>query len=1351
MRSTSMLFLITLLGVTCLHDLVAQTPSIIGNTSAYQPTTNASPGVVTSIVTKGDSVLERRTFDPNEEVQVIVQFHSPPLSSVHNVQGTFPALGAAALSTTQSQIESDHTRFHADLLRLEGSVQTAPSARSALKGGTGRVSAEYRKVLNGVALRSRRWLIDRLRTLPYVKSISHDRQVHALDAASNHQIGADSVWAKYGVTGAGVRIGVIDTGIDYMHPDLGGGFGAGHKVAGGWDFVNNDADPSDDNGHGTHVAGIAASDGLALKGVAPKATLYAVKVLNAEGKGFSSWIISGLEWAVDPDGNPATEDHLDIVNLSFGGSGDPTDPMSQAIDYATAAGVLCVVAAGNNGSYQSIESPGCAAGALTVGACNAFDDLAAFSSRGPTRYSFSIKPDLVAPGVDILSTVLNGSYGTKSGTSMATPHAAGAAALLKQLHPEWAPEMLKGVLVQTAKDLGQGLWSQGKGRLDLAKAVSRNAMTSPQTLSFGLDNLTTPSWIHTDTISLYNNSDSAMSFGVAPFTDLPAGVSLTAEATAVTVPAHGRGQLVFTLEVNNNVAQIPQESPRDITGTITLVCPQNTLQIPWAAIMGSYVELEVAVPENSTPGDARFTPLSGGTSLVFDNFAWTGSTWRLKELLPIGSYEVVLRVLGWSKIGVAWLVRDSVTINPVANLLMSDAEALYRVGTALKDENGRVLDSTYCLSWCTRLYSKKTGVGVQMGVSGPTEPISTLDRVSPLSANYVFDYYYTTDFGKPKAYTYAGQVSPVLSDQVTDIKAGDLVGRSIEYRVHSDIPALKLLQTVSFNGGWLIYAGSATTPALSLPFQQVWYAQKQPPNNFPWNGAFINHQFLFDSRVDSLFDPSISQAIFLLPNQAPGTDGVLRSSVYTTMTPVQESRGKRLIYGLGPKHYFGRMDNRVPTKLQVQTNTQKGTLIPFFFPRESVLPLFSNQAMDAQSVGPWLRLQDSAGHVIAQSEALYPNHLDLANGVLTAALPGAGRFTLQLRDAASYVLSLKGAAIVDLTVDTRLSDRNPPAMTSFNIFGADSEYTDMLLPGESGRVEFRVSDAETGLHTVSLFYHTDSARAWVNVPLTNQGDLYRGQLPAFALKDGLVSLRVLATDAAGNSMDYRAEPALHIGSDFTYANRPPEKVQLLTPAPGGMLQLYDSGHPTVFSWQPAVEYDGWDTVSYTFRIRGSGLGTSYDRWLRDTTVTLWLIDIIQPDETYQWWVETADGHVLVASDTATFRTSSTILSVPGAERDLPKQFSLAQNYPNPFNPTTTIGYDLPRESRVVLKVFNLLGQEVMTLADREETAGRYHVTLDGRHLASGVYIYRLRAVSSANSGGNGEGSFTAARKFLVVH
>jgi len=247
------------------------------------------------------------------------------------------------------------------------------------------------------------------------------------------------------------------------------------KVIGGYDFVNNDNDPMDDHGHGTHVAGIAAGNGE-LKGVAPDAKLFAYKVLAEDGYGQDDWIIAAIERAVDPNQDGNIADHVDVVNMSIGGFGYPDDPLSQSVDNAVDAGVIVVVAAGNNGWYFGIDSPGAARKAITVGAtCKKTDvgglcmgDIGPFSSLGPT-FLGTLKPDVLAPGTSICSAQhdaldeLGFQYGktqlhciedtsvTEMGTSMASPHVAGAAALLLQAHPDWKPAEVKAALMQTAK------------------------------------------------------------------------------------------------------------------------------------------------------------------------------------------------------------------------------------------------------------------------------------------------------------------------------------------------------------------------------------------------------------------------------------------------------------------------------------------------------------------------------------------------------------------------------------------------------------------------------------------------------------------------------------------------------------------------------------------------------------------------------------------------------------------------------------------------------------------------------------------------------------------------------------
>jgi subtilisin family serine protease len=180
------------------------------------------------------------------------------------------------------RIEEEHAWFRSDLEKIEalkGGLSSTDSGSQATV-----IRYEYKTALNGVSIKTKQEIIDEIRNLPYVKRVDESRRVYALVDEAATVIGADQVWANHGATGKGIVIGIIDSGIDYMHPDLGGGIGKGLKVIGGYDFINDDSDPMDDNGHGTHVAGIAAANGI-IKGIAPEAKLRAYKVLGMNGQG----------------------------------------------------------------------------------------------------------------------------------------------------------------------------------------------------------------------------------------------------------------------------------------------------------------------------------------------------------------------------------------------------------------------------------------------------------------------------------------------------------------------------------------------------------------------------------------------------------------------------------------------------------------------------------------------------------------------------------------------------------------------------------------------------------------------------------------------------------------------------------------------------------------------------------------------------------------------------------------------------------------------------------------------------------------------------------------------------------
>lgn len=279
--------------------------------------------------------------------------------------------------------------------------------------------------------------ISALRKNPKVKTVELDGKVRksaqTFDWGIN-AVGAPAAWTA-GYTGAGVKIAVIDTGIA-PHPDL--------VIAGGRSFVSYTTSYADDDGHGTHVAGIigARNNDIGHVGIAHESSLYAVKVLDNTGSGTWSAVISGIDWAVTND--------MDIMNLSLGGSSG-SSTMEAAINNAVANGTLVVAAAGNSGTAtgdtDTVNFPAKYTNAIAVGATTSSGVRASFSSTGPAV-------DIAAPGASIKSTYLNNGYATLSGTSMATPYVAGNLALLKQANPTATITELRNILQSTATDLG---------------------------------------------------------------------------------------------------------------------------------------------------------------------------------------------------------------------------------------------------------------------------------------------------------------------------------------------------------------------------------------------------------------------------------------------------------------------------------------------------------------------------------------------------------------------------------------------------------------------------------------------------------------------------------------------------------------------------------------------------------------------------------------------------------------------------------------------------------------------------------------------------------------------------------
>lgn len=298
-----------------------------------------------------------------------------------------------------------------------------------------------------------------------VVAVEVDTKVHALDVPADDDTYRDDQWdlAKIGVpaawessTGDGVVVAVVDSGVQGDHPDLAG------QVLSGFDAIaDTTGGDTDENGHGTHVAGTIAAiagNGEGIAGIAPNARILPIRVLDADGSGDVSDEAQGIVWAAD--------NGADIINLSLGGD-TATAAEKAAVDYARKQGVTVIAAAGNEREEGSpVSYPAAYPGVIGVAATDASDRVAFYSNKGDYV-------DVAAPGSAILSTWPGGEYETASGTSMAAPHVAAVAALLKAYQPEITPDEIEETLESTAADLGTSGFDTdyGNGRVDAAAAL----------------------------------------------------------------------------------------------------------------------------------------------------------------------------------------------------------------------------------------------------------------------------------------------------------------------------------------------------------------------------------------------------------------------------------------------------------------------------------------------------------------------------------------------------------------------------------------------------------------------------------------------------------------------------------------------------------------------------------------------------------------------------------------------------------------------------------------------------------------------------------------------------------------
>ncbi|MDX3246975.1 S8 family peptidase [Streptomyces sp. ME18-1-4] len=490
---------------------------------------------------------------------------------------------------------------------------------------------------------------------PGLRRISLDGVRRASLDKSMAQIGVPAA-RQAGYDGTGVRIAVLDTGVDETHPDLRGRQEAEQNFSAS-------PDTKDRFGHGTHVASIAAGTGAKsggmYEGVAPGARILDGKVLDDDGYGTDSEVVAGMEWAA--------AQHADIVNLSLGHQDMPgIDLVEEAVNRLSAEqGILFVAASGNSGpDAHTVESPGSAEQALSVGAVDGSDAVASFSGRGPAADGTVIKPDITAPGVDVTAAVAPGSvlagrygeqppgYTTLSGTSMATPHVAGAAALLKQEHPDWTGARLKAALVAGARPSGAGALAEGGGRVDVAAAIGQTVLADPSSVAFARQ-----SYPHADDkpvtqqITYRNLGSEPVAFDLSVAATGPDGKAAPADmfaldARRLTVPANGTATVALTADTR------PGGDVNGVyTAVVTATGAAQTVETT-AAVEREVETYEVTVRHLGTDGEpATNVAWPGlyelsGLGVAGENYARSPSKGSYTVRVPKGDYYLDAMIYG---------------------------------------------------------------------------------------------------------------------------------------------------------------------------------------------------------------------------------------------------------------------------------------------------------------------------------------------------------------------------------------------------------------------------------------------------------------------------------------------------------------------------------------------------------------------------------------------------------------------------------------------------------------------------------------------------------------------------------
>lgn len=1123
--------------------------------------------------------------DQSEQLEVIIEFNEEP----YFIKRT------KNKNIDESFYTSRFSQLQDNLIELNN-MQLGKISSSDI--GEIRIKKKFHKLYFGASATVPRGMLTTLSNLSYVRKIHLSRKFECTLENSKSIIKVDSVWDQFGVYGDSVLIAILDTGIDYLHPDLGGGYGPGYKVIGGYNFYGDNPNFLDDHGHGTHVAGIVAADGDSIKGVAPKSNLLAVKVLGEDGGAFTDDIIAGIEYCADPNGDGNTDDMVDIMNLSLGTfNGYPEDPASQAINNASLLGITACVAAGNEEYFFTIRSPGTAETAITVGATNDADELAYFSSKGPTKGHYSIKPDVLAPGVDINSLKLGGGYVEKSGTSMATPHVTGVCALLKSIHPEWGPQELKSALMSTAVDIGEEVMAQGAGRIDALEAANVTTIFSPAHLSFGMDNTEEQEWAAKDTLWITNHLPSSQTYSFEQ-EYVHSGINVVFHPETISIAGSSKQMVEVELMVDNQIVPYPERDSYSYGGNISVI-GERKYSIPFGFVKAPMLIITSDVPQ---PLIKLFGPSYNG------NVRFQNDLYETEIVLPADTYDILTWEANYYFDNQRVLVKENLEINGFHRVSLDFEKAKNIIVFEGVDVNGNTFEESAkeCFVFVPRISNL---LALQITFSADTiffGDISDRYQVSlsefslGKSGNQAFNVHHDVAKG-------ISQSKILINDPTT------FVSREFEL----NIPDEQGFATISHNG--------IIKEFIEFPTQKS-TRFRLGIDNYQCTGELFISEF-----TNELYSPAVSMFtftdnvahystqpfliwegdIYSYRNEEPGKDILLideSSPIVLGKNPIFSNT--LFIYN---DNYFGE-------------NVLLGIISLYGASDEE------NFMTDYQSE---LNLFDK-NHKLVWSNT--------SRQYLFVNIPEE-YYSLEYNVSNNNVCGLNGTLKLEADFDLSSADGTPPTITSFKYLDQDRRIKDHFDNDDSINVYFSIGDFE--------YIFT--------------GDIIRGNY--------------LPLDTSKTKF-------------LTKINGTPEWDT------ASVSVVHEDDQSGVLYRSELTNYADLDSASIDLKLQFQDQIGNTTQWTMIPAFTVGKMPVIVKVEE------------IIVENVIT-----------------PAVYSLSQNYPNPFNPSTTLKYSIPENSKVKVEIFNMLGQRVDVLVNEINTAGHHEVSWDASNLPSGIYMYRLSAIS----------------------